>query len=371
MSSPMNHKTLTLNGREFSYQELKSGDFDTAGFSAFEKSTVDFCREWLNGQQSFIVHTSGSTGTPKPIHISREQMIASARMTGAALKLKSGDQALVCLNTAYIAGKMMLVRGFELDLGMTVSEPSSNPFDNSPAKTYDFMAVVPLQLQTILESGEEHLNLLNRMKAVIVGGAPVSYPLEQQLQNVHCAIYATYGMTETVSHIALKLLNTPYKEEFYQAFPEVKVSLDDRSCLCVESVLSGNQKLITNDIVRLIDFHKFEWIGRADHTINSGGVKIQTEQVEKAVAKALYEQGISCRFFVTALPDERLGQSVSLILENIQESNFPTERFKCSLDAYLSKYERPKTFHFTGPFCETESGKVQRHKTLKKYVLIP
>lgn len=359
--------SLILNGLPYSYQELKAGQKLIQNPSPFEKSTLEFCYQWLNGQQEFTIHTSGSTGKPKAISIRRQQMIASARMTGNALDLQMGDHALVCLNTAFIAGKMMLVRGFELGLRMTVVEPSANPFSTTASENFEFMAVVPLQLQTILDSPQKEI--LDRMKAVIVGGAPVSYALEQEIQALDVPIYATYGMTETVSHIALKLLNTSNKNTYFQAFPEVKLSLDDRGCLCIQSALTYNEKIVTNDLVAFHSAHEFEWIGRADFVINSGGVKLQTERIEEAIARILFQLNESARFFVSGLPDERLGQAVTLIIEQKKE-NFPVGRFQNELKKSLTKYEKPKQLHFVDHFEETGTGKVSRINTLKKYDLL-
>ena len=177
----------------------------------YEADALAFCRAWLSGQTEFTLHTSGSTGTPKPIRLTRAQMRASAHLTGQTLGLRAGDVALVCLNIRYVAGVMMLVRGLELGLPMTIIEPAGNPlagFDPANVR-FDFTALVPLQLQHILDDTPEKLAILNRMKAILVGGAVVSPALEQALQVITAPIFSTYGMTETVSHIALRRLNGP------------------------------------------------------------------------------------------------------------------------------------------------------------------
>ena len=181
--------------------------------SPYEQTVVDFCRLWLSSRETFVLHTSGSTGTPKPIHLTRRQMAASAHLTGQTLGLQPGDSALCCLNVAYVAGVMMLVRALELRLTLTVVEPVGNPL-LAVGEPLDFAAFVPLQLQQILETPATLLGL-DQMKAILVGGAAVSPALEMQLQRIDAPVFGTYGMTETVSHVALRRLNGPTRSEWY------------------------------------------------------------------------------------------------------------------------------------------------------------
>ncbi len=194
------------NQQQFSFDEILN--FQEVTTQSYLSQTLQFCKDWLLGKETFRILTSGSTGAPKPIEISRKQMLASAKATAKALDLQAGDTALVCLNTNYIAGKMMLVRGLEIGMNMIVVEPSSAPFTtiNTQFPTINFYAFVPLQLLTLLKN-DIHIGTLNRAKAIIIGGAAVDKALENRLQAISAPIYATYGMTETVSHIALKRLN--------------------------------------------------------------------------------------------------------------------------------------------------------------------
>jgi O-succinylbenzoic acid--CoA ligase len=328
-----------------------------------EKSVLLFCRQWLSGQEEFTIHTSGSTGTPKPIVLHRKQMTASARMTGQALGLASGDKALVCLNTAYIAGIMMLVRCMELQMEAHIVSPSSNPLEELPTDlSIDFAAFVPLQVQTMLGKASSTLPALNKMKAIIVGGAPVSFALEQEIRQIEASVYSTYGMTETVSHIALRQLNNSQRTDLYKAFDEVELGTDSRGCLTIRSVLTGGDKLATNDLVELIGEHQFRWLGRADQVINSGGVKIHPAITEQKLEKVFYDLNVSARFFITAIPDDKLGETVILFIEGYQDQ-INAEEFKQTMIRHLSRFEIPKKILFTDQFLETATSKVDRLKT--------
>ncbi len=342
----------------------------------YEADALDFCRSWLNGQQAFILHTSGSTGTPKPIQLTRVQMRASAHLTGQTLGLQAGDAALVCLNIRYVAGIMMLVRGLELGLLMTIIEPSGNPLiDFDPAvDRFTFTALVPLQLQAILETGIEKLPVLNNAKAVLVGGAATSSSLEQALQLITSPVFATYGMTETVSHIALRRLNGPETSEFFTALSGVDLGTDERGCLHITSAATNFERVQTNDVVELItDANnrppQFRLLGRADRIINSGGVKVQPEQVERVIQAMLAaeESTANCaghRLFVTGLPDERLGQRIVLVQEKETIQPQQWKRIQETVRTELGPYAVPKEVYTVTHFSETPTGKIDQKATV-------
>ena len=335
-----------------------------------EIKTFQFYQQWLSGQDEFILHTSGSTGKPKAIRLHRTQMQASARMTGQALGLQAGDRALVCLSTDYIAGLMMLVRAFELNLDLLVLPPSSTPLANLPDEAqFEFAAFVPLQLQKTLTNTPDKVPILNRMRAILVGGAPISMMLAQQLQAIQAPIYHTYGMTETVSHIALRRLNGPQASDLFIPLSGVTTGLDVRGCLTITSVLTNQQTLVTNDLVELYADGAFRWLGRIDHVINSGGIKVQAETVERAIATLLltYQHGQLAhrRFFVAPLPHAELGQMVVLVMEGAPLSEIVEADLRHALleQNLLHKYELPRRFVYLPQFVETTTGKIDRRAT--------
>ncbi|UII24907.1 AMP-binding protein [Fulvivirga maritima] len=327
----------------------------------FENTTVSFIKDWLSGQSSFELQTSGSTGTPKKIKIKRSQMEASARQTMQALGITQGN-ALVCLDTAYIAGKMMLVRALLHQMNIIAVTPGSNPLKGLNTQP-DFAALVPLQVETIL-ADEESKNMLNRMQAVIIGGAPVSNHLAQQIEKLQVPAYATYGMTETVSHIALKRLNGSEKDDTYIAFDEVQLALDERGCLTIQSAVTDGETIITNDRVDLKTPHTFEWLGRIDNVINSGGVKVQSEKVERAIEKIFSGLRITHRFFIAGVPDSTLGQKVIMVVES--NASLPETAIIDKLKLAVNKYEIPKQIYYIASFAETKTGKVNRSEILKE-----
>ena len=324
----------------------------------YEQKALDFCQKWLAGQQEFILKTSGSTGEPKPIILTRNQMIASAKLTGKTFGLEEGDKALVCLNVEYIAGIMMLVRGMELGLKLTIVEPSGNPFQLTNNQVFNFYAFVPLQIQTLLKN-EKNRKILNVAKAIIIGGAAVNEVLENEIQNLEVPVYSTYGMTETVSHIAIRRMNGSNKSNNFQVLEGVKIGLDERNCLNIVAEASNNELIQTNDIVEILNENEFKLIGRFDNIINSGGVKIQLEKVEKLIENEIKILTPN-RFFAYGIPDEKLGQKLVLIVEGEEVKSEIKELFFKNIQAILSKYEVPKEIYFVKKFIETQTGKIDR-----------
>ncbi|GEO06909.1 O-succinylbenzoic acid--CoA ligase [Adhaeribacter aerolatus] len=359
---------LELNGKKFYYEEIAAYSFrNSIPINGYEAKVLEFCRNWLNGQQEFVVHTSGSTGPPKNITLTRTQMEASARRTIAFLQLQAGDRVLVSLNVEAISGMMMVVRGLVADLHLTIIEPIGNPLAFSkPEQPFDFISLVPYQLQTIISESPAKKLILDMAKAILVGGAPVTSELAEAVKTVKAPVYHSYGMTETVSHIALRRLNGPEPELFYKAFPDIKLSLDERGCLTIKGDITNNQTIVTNDLVTLHDAHTFEWLGRADNTINTGGYKVQLEKVEVALAQILIKLNIGCRSFVTAVPEVKLGSKLVAVLEGKTLPEEIENNIKKELAHFLHKYELPKQYLYTKNFKSTASGKTDKAATLQQ-----
>ncbi len=363
---------LKINNHWISWEEIANSPSITSisewqNLDDYAQNTLVFCREWLTGKNTFKIYTSGSTGLPKPIIITRSQMQASARMTARALSLAKRDKALVCLNTGYIAGKMMLVRGFETGMEMTVITPRANPLaDFSRTELFHFTAFVPLQLKTILAETPEKLSILHRMKSILVGGAPVDSSLEKALKNIQAPIYSTYGMTETVSHIALRRLNGPATSQTYKVLEGVEISSDTRGCLKIKGSVTNNREIITNDVVTITDAKHFHWLGRIDHVINSGGIKVHPEAIEALIEKILQKIQMQCRFFVAGLPDKRLGEKVVLVVEGEKWEQATEKEIMHLLAKDIKGYALPKSIHYHPEFYLTPTGKIARKAILEK-----
>jgi O-succinylbenzoic acid--CoA ligase len=251
---------------------------------------------------------------------------------------------LHCLPTNYVAGKMMFVRSFILGLEMKFVEPTSDPLKNIDEE-FDFCAMVPLQAKNSLEKLKT-----KQIKKLIIGGVKVHKALEQELVKLPMEIYETYGMTETITHIAAKRIG----EEAFTVLPNVKISVDERECLVIKAKNISSHKIVTNDIVNLISDTQFVWEGRYDNIINSGGIKLLPEQIEDKLSTL-----IPRRYFVSGVEDEILGEKTVLYVEGapftIEESVFNV----------LEKFEKPKEIIFIKKFNETATGKIMRNESLE------
>ena len=337
------HNYFRLNGYHLNakdlcrvgYSYIKEGD-------ASERAIGEFLLDWFDNKEYIEMTTSGTTGLPKLVRLEKQAMIQSALATGDFFGLGPGDKALLCLPVQFIAGKMMLVRSLILGLDIDVVSPSAAPLTYNKNK-YDFVAMVPLQVQNSVEK-------LKNIKKLIIGGAKIDSALEKQLLPLKTQIYETYGMTETITHIAAKKVG----EKAFSILPNVRVSKDDRDCLVISLPSVSEEPIVTNDLVELVNENQFVFLGRIDNVVNSGGVKLIPEQIEsKLIGK------ISNRFFVTGVPDTTLGEKLILVVEG-EKQEFAPDFFDV-----LGKYEKPKEIVFVPKFKENENGKLLRKPSLQ------
>jgi len=349
-------KTFSINGCTFTDDGPTLTRWATHEWSdapEWEREYLAFLREWGSGVDQFTFFTSGSTGTPAPIAFTRGQLEASARLTASVFGCGIGASALLCLPGKYIAGKMMLARTVVNGWNLIWEKPSSLPFGGQlPAA--DFIAVTPMQLRHLLAHSPEALLPVCR---VLVGGAPVSDRLREQCRYLPVRVTETYGMTETLTHIALRELSGPEASEWFSPLPGVQVGEDERGCLAVRPQHLGPLEFTTSDVVEWNQEGGFRILGRADFLINTGGVKVFPEQVERKLAH-LQERS----FYITSVPDEELGQQVVLCVEGENPGYHEAEALLSAAAGVLDLYERPRKVLFVPMFERTASGKIIRKK---------
>ena len=316
-------------------------------------SLEEFLEEWNNPSLYVHVQTSGSTGAPKPMLVEKQRMLNSARITCDFLGLREGDTALLCMSLDYIAGKMMVVRSIERGLKLTTVEPSGHPL-STPHSPLDFAAMVPMQVYNSLQVPEEK-ERLKQIRHLIIGGGAIDDALAAALRTFPNHVWSTYGMTETLSHIALRRLNGPEASEWYTPFPSVKVSLNEDSCLVIDAPLVCPSRLVTNDIAELSSGTdpevKFRILGRKDNVICSGGIKIQIETVERQLRPHL-----QAPFLITKRPDAKFGEVVVLLTEGtVPEAQEVCERI-------LPKYHQPRVYLHVDQIPLTATGKPARQQ---------
>ena len=308
-----------------------------------------FLNEWFDASPVITVHTSGSTGVPKGLVVRKDRMMQSARLTCEFLNLQAGDTALLCMNLRYIGAMMMVVRSLVAGLNLVVRPASGHPLSDVevPLK---FAAMVPLQVYNTLRVPAERKRL-EHTDILIIGGGAVDDSLEAELKTIPIAAYSTYGMTETLSHIALRRLNGEAASKCYYPFPSVELSLSAENTLIVKAPLICDDVLQTNDIACLCSDGGFTIAGRKDNVINSGGIKIQAEEMENRL-----QPFIPVPFAVTAVPDPRLGQALTLLIAGKPD----IKELENKLQAVLETYYRPKHIFITELIPQTENGKIDR-----------
>ncbi len=337
---------IVIHGKTFSkedFKEKRSSEF----FSSEALTDVyDFLHEWFDDNDFVWVKTSGSTGKPKPFQAEKQRMMQSAAMTCSFLGLEKGDKALLCMKMGYIAGKMMVVRALIAALDLVVIPVDGNPLRHIN-QHIDFAAFVPLQIYNSLQNEDEKQKLAS-IKQVIIGGGTVDQNTEIALKTFPNSIYSTYGMTETLSHIAMRKLSGTEASDYYTLLKDVKATVSKRGTLTIDAPLVAESVLETNDLVEFLPTNQFKVIGRIDNVINSGGLKIQIEEIENMLYPHLGDT-----FAITSMPDAKFGEIVVLVT---------TQQIDKAVLEELPHYYRPKKIVLVETIPLTETGKIDRKK---------
>ena len=338
------HSDFRLNGESYDRNQLLSFAVELNNSNQeYLNELGRFIFDWFSEEPDVVLQTSGSSGKATQIFAPKSMLYESARTTVNTFNLQPTHKALICLPVRHIAAKMMLIRAFLVGLWIDIIKPTSKP---RVSKTYDFTAMTPHQLRNSLNQIDQH-------KQIIVGGAPVDDFLRDAVKGHRSRIFSTYGMTETYSHVAIQ--NLSKGERYYTAIGDITFSTQG-DVLVVHAPHIGIEKLVTTDCVELISSTKFLWKGRSDYVVNSGGIKLHPEHIEKALSAV-----ISVPFFVFPRPDKEYGQSLCIVFEGYMPNNI--EKIISKIDT-LSKYEKPKEYFVISQF-EFNNGKILRNQTLE------
>ena len=327
-------------------------------------SLEKFLEEWNNPSEFVEVKTSGSTGEPKRMMVEKRRMLNSARITCDFLGLREGDTALLCMSTDYIAGKMMVVRSIERGLKLISVEPSGHPLATmqpcyewnlrtfrphlaSPNLGEGLVAMVPMQVYNSLQVPEEKERLM-QIRHLIIGGGAIDEAMERELRTFPNAVWSTYGMTETLSHIALRRISGPDASDWYTPFPSVEISQTPEGCLIINAPEVCAQTLVTNDIVEIVN-NRFRILGRKDNVICSGGIKLQIEEIEREL-----KPYVRVPYIISKRKDEKFGEVVVLLTEG------STDEAQAICEKHLPKYHQPKVYIHVDQIPLTETGKPAR-----------
>ncbi|TCO07496.1 AMP-binding protein [Natronoflexus pectinivorans] len=337
------YRELNINGRVVSHRNLT--DFAN---SFEDEALLPFLVGWFSGDDYVELNTSGSTGEPTTIIVKKDAMVASAKNTIVFFGLKPGEKALLSLPVSFVAGKLMVIRAMVAQIHLIALRPSVNPLvDLSVA--VDFAAFTPMQMTAIIEKSPEKVKLL---KKVIIGGGSVDESLNEILKKMPFDAWETYGMTETLTHVALRKINGTGSQTSFFVLPGVSVSKDARGCLIVDYPEISPEPIITNDVAEFLPDGSFVITGRADNIINSGGVKISPELLERRISHLIEKP-----FVFSSIPHEDYGERVVLVIEG---ELFEYGNLEEKTSALLSRYEKPAKIIFLDTFPRTDNGKIKR-----------
>jgi len=322
----------------------------------WQQEILQFSYKVLQNEAIIKVKTSGSTGHPKDLLFAKSQLMASAKLTGEYFNFSSNKTLLLCLSPKHIAGKMMIVRAICWKMKLLCKKQTANPLIDLTLNIY-FTSLVSYQLEHILAKNPDKFQLIGK---VLLGGAPIHHRLFKKIKNLSTKFYESFGMTETLSHIAIKKLNGVNTEKYFTTLPGVKLKVDKNECLIIETPYL-NEPIFSNDIVQLKCNKKFKWIGRRDNLINSGGIKLIPELLEKKIKHLL-----NASYFFASLFDNLLGEKLILVVED-KNNKIDLDALSLKLETHLTKYEMPKQIIKLKCFCRTKNGKIKRIKTQNKF----
>lgn len=350
----INKQSLFIEGQEYFATNFRVDPFPSfAKKSNFHNDLYHFLKDWFSDNPCVEVQTSGSTGKPKKIQVEKKRMMQSAILTCSFLGLKPKDTLLLCMDLKYIGAKMMVVRALVSGMDVYATHPSGNPLKEIDVRV-DFGSMVPLQVFNSLQSDDERQKLMS-IKKLIIGGGAIDPVLGQEIKQLPHEIYSTYGMTETLSHIALRKLNGTDASDYYVPFDSIRLSQSEDGALIIDAPDISTDTLYTNDIVDINDKGHFRILGRKDNIINSGGIKIQIEELE-----AKLKPFINGNFAISSLPDPKFGEIVVLISEVETDIN--------KIKDVLPSYHLPKKIIQIDRIPLTETGKIARQE-LKNRIL--
>lgn len=345
-------QSITIEGKEYLAEDISNGLFGNIYQGPNKNEIEAFLSDWYNEREKITIFTSGSTGKPKPINVRKSQMINSAVITCNFLNLTKGDKALLCMPLNFIAGKMMVVRAIVASLDLYIVEPSGHPLEKVN-ENFDFISMVPLQVYNSMQIYSEKIKLKNA-KILLIGGGLISNIIENELKDFPNMVFASYGMAETLTHIALRRVNGENPSQSYTPLPSVHVSLSEDNTLVINAPLVNDEVLITNDIAEIKSDGSFIILGRKDNVIVSGGIKIQVEKLE-----SILEKFINVPFAISSVPDPKFGEVVVLVIEKMIDTSLLFDN--------LSPREKPKKVILINKIPLTESGKINRIE-LKKII---
>lgn len=338
-------QTIIIEGVTYSAKDFAT--IRTFENDLFRDDLYSFLHDWFSDKSTLTVQTSGSTGIPKKMQVEKDRMMQSARLTCSFLGLKAGDKALLCMDLKYIGAKMVVVRSLIAGLDLYITTPCGNPLKNDTTQ-YDFAAMVPMQVFNSIQDKKQKQRL-SRIKHLIIGGGAIDPQIAGEIQQFPNHVYSTYGMTETLSHIALRKLNGQDSSDRYYPFESVSLSLSSEQTLIIDAPLVNTERLQTNDIAELFEDGSFRIIGRKDNIINSGGIKIQIEEIE-----TLLKDCISGNFAISSIPDPKFGEVVVLVTD--KETNIDEPQ----IESILPPYFIPKRIIQIDQIPLNENGKISR-----------
>jgi O-succinylbenzoic acid--CoA ligase len=307
---------------------------------------IKLIKEWINPTITHIqFQTSGSTGVPKNISFKKEVIKKAIQRSNIFFNITHHTKIAIPLSINKTGGRMLLLRALEANCFIKILTPQLT-YPEGTFHQMDFVSLSPNQMFHLYNHRD-----LNEVPQILLGGAPLPEGLEKNIiQTCTNKVYHSYGMTETLSHIAIRSI-TPINQAYYQPLEEIKIKTNENNCLMIYDPILSDEWIVSNDLVDLFPNNQFDFIGRYDDIINSGGIKINPLLIEKKLASIIQQP-----FIISSIPDETLGEKLILIIEGEIKNSIQIKEY---IAIELTKYHQPKDI-YQGSILLNAAGKVDR-----------
>jgi len=321
-----------------------------------------------------IVYTSGSRGTPRGALLSRSAFVASEAAHAANLGWISEDRWLLSIPPAHVGGLSIVTRCLIARRSVVLQGGQFDPAQTIRTMEHEevtLLSIVPTMLHRLLDCESPKWRPSPTLRAVLVGGAPLSDPLRERAVASGLPILSTYGCTEACSQVTTQTLAQIGLPGCGAPLPGIQLRIDGNEIQVSGPTLMqgylGTERaeepwtedgwLRTGDFGEIASDGQLVVRGRLDDIIVTGGENVAPQEVE-AWLHGLPGVAAACVF---PIEDLEWGQRVVAAIVT-DARTYDAETTRARMKAELAPHKRPKALVLVDAFPLNRSGKVDRLK---------
>lgn len=319
-------------------------------------------RPWVLSETVLAISTSGTTGQPKWVQLKAQQLFFGAMGSTLRLGHLTNDRWLCCVPLFHIAGAAILWRAAWSATSVLLQQPFSTTEVAAVLKRGDvtLASLVPTMLQKIFDHNP-NFRVAHNVRAILVGGSPMSLGLFKQCQRQKLPLAITWGMTETAAQVATRFpgdLSWPL--DCGPALPFCRISHDSQN-LVIHGPQTRTGRYVTKDRGIVDKKHRVRVTGRSDSLLISGGKKISTAEIQHILL--LYPKIEDA--VVLGVSDRVLGKKIVAAFVTRQHITIEARTLWSFCANKLGLSKTPRAFAHFSAFPQTASGKIDQKKIVE------